>query len=668
MLERLIEHVTQLPAEELRFVTIQDMAICAAWFDSYSAMPAEQRRYAAVTTAREEWLLRVSGLGRATEGRRCQWVLRELIDQVQGGQLGQLKWDEVDMLHHVADLAASAREEGLFTRVRELLEPYKAAVTARRDALRPAPGLPRLSERLRVITSRDIRRARPREIKLFAGIDMPSRGPVMVLSGHIRVLDNVPENCTLVVEDGSCSVDGFVMGKVAATENCEVRENISGVVVVRQGDVRTRNIIDKAYVVAKWGRVHCRHAQSPELVFAGTEICIEDEAVMGRYIAPRIRVNGAVYGGELHASSHVHAGRFRCSDARGLSIVLRRELSCRDYGETPDEEASRLLAKAVRIRRSLDELNDMIQWAEREAEHCAGSGVLFLAQGEVDRAFADRVQKAENRIAALDRITRGLHSLGLAAEEQLLSHTAEAADSGRDAGAADGDFEAELRALSSADSVDRDLQEELAELAEMRAKWVAARSDRRATLALLMRVREREAERTQERQELIEAVERWLGEIGAGVTLPNGDEKGGGPRSKIRGLQRALAALRDRPPDDPLSKRVRSGFMRVTLRTLNSRLERSKIYRARAAELREELTGVCEPLRRDYHIIIEEQGESQSSPARATGLFEDGVRIYSDPFLLGEENPPPGTVVRTSGLSESVGTFVRGLNSVRREA
>jgi len=527
-------------------------------------------------------------------------------------------------------------------------------------------GLPRISTRLHVVAAQDIKAAKPREIKVLAGIDMPSRGPVFVHNGHLRVIDNVPENCILVVEDGSCSVEGFVMGKIAVSGHCEVRENISGVVVARQGNVRTRNIIDKAYVVSKWGDVICRHAQSPELVFAGNEIHVEESAVTGKYIAPRISVNGQVYGGQLHVSHSAVAQKFRQSDARHLDIVLRRDISCRDYGEVPGEEASLRLGKTARIRRRMAELNDMVLCAEREAEHCAGSAIVFLMSGEANRGTIDRLQAAEHRLATLDQIIGAYQSLSLTAEEVLSTMTTQpgstdtqpgpAVESAPSQAEADDSEGAEFATVTDND---RDLKQELEDMGNIRTKLAVSGLDKGLALSILTDIRERLTSYNEERQELIESIERWQDDLNAKLGHAAMLQSDGGKNPKTRLLRRLLKAARERPPEDPLAKRVKSGFMRVAMRTLNSHLERARECQGSIRDLRAEFAQAGEQLRKDYHIIVREERQADAPPPSATGKYEAGVKIYGDPFLLGEESPPSRTVVATPNSGDSPVTYVR---------
>src|SRR5690606_10947834 len=111
-----------------------------------------------------------------------------------------------------------------------------------------------------------------------------------------------------------------------ASQHCEVRENISGMVVVRQGNVRARGIMVRSKVISKWGSVCGKQAESPDLVFAGTEIRIENTTNMGQFKAPEITVLGDVCGGVYHVTKQLTADRFRSAENRNLSIVLRQDL------------------------------------------------------------------------------------------------------------------------------------------------------------------------------------------------------------------------------------------------------------------------------------------------------------------------------------------------------
>ena len=101
------------------------------------------------------------------------------------------------------------------------------------------------------LTPEDLQQGGSRDIKVFAGISIPIRGPVLTHKGDTKIIGGIPEDCVMVVEEGNCYVDGKIMGKIAATGKCEVYDTISGVVIARRGDVRAKSILtDISYMDA----------------------------------------------------------------------------------------------------------------------------------------------------------------------------------------------------------------------------------------------------------------------------------------------------------------------------------------------------------------------------------------------------------------------------------
>ncbi len=661
MLERLIEYIGQLPEQDVASVTIQDAAICAALFESYGGLP-EQKRYVDAAAAVGRWTACSRRSALLTEGRRHQHLLRNLVDRLQDGPLDDFTWDELAVVRCVNGLAHRVHDQDAFACVRGLLEPHIEAVKARLEQLEVTPGLPRVSERLHFVTSEDIRGAGAREIKVFAGIDMQSLGPVLAHTGDIRVLDNVPEDCTLVIENGSCSVEGYVMGKVAATGDCEVRENISGTVVVRKGDVRTRNIIDKAYIVAKRGSVYCRSAQGPALVFAGTEIDIEDQAVMGKYISPEIRVNAEVFGGEYHVSSRIQASRFRRSDPRPMIVVLRCRISCLDYGEVPDETASPLLTRAATLRRRLTALAQVIPVTEREAEQYAGTALRHLTGSADSVESTEKIQAGHDRRTVLDLIVNAYASLASVIEERLLLMTLSLGFEEADPSLLSAKREIDLEPPSSVGAIVPELAEELEQLARLSPIVLGADFTKRQALQLLGHIRSRYTVWYREREERICSVENWQGEPSSTRTESDAPNRPEERFPQVKTLRELASTAQSRAPGDPMAKRLQSGYMRVAQRTVNTLMKRHKKYVDEVRELRQEFSSVAEKLRDNYHILVAQRPRDVQHMPCAEGAFDAGVRLYADPFLLNETDIPDRAMHETSDSRVSAQTFVRNDN------
>lgn len=666
MLDKLIEYVASAPDAEVPLMTLQDMALCQAWFASFQGTTVERRDFGDVPTIVERWARAVRKPSEETEGRRHQWVLRDLIDELQAGNLGALKRDEIDFLLTVLALAQQVKDVALYSRVRDLLSPFANVMESARAALAPAPALPGLSMRLHVVTTIDIQRAPRRDIKRFAGIALPARGPVLAHKGHLKVLGDVPENCTVVVEDGSCSIEGFVVGRVAATENCEVRENISGAVVVRRGSVRARDIVNQARVVSKGEDVVCRRAQMPSLIFAGREIHLMTGAIMGVFIAPHIRIDGEVYGGVFHVSSHLKAVRFRRSDTRPLHIVLRSALSSNDYGEQPDAHARRLLSQAAKLRLKLAGLADMAHHAEREAERFAKTAVQYLwTTGDRHESLAV-LYAIQRRLAVLERLITGYQSLALAAEDRLVfgeTTAIEPSDNTEQASSALAVVEEELEYLVNEGGLDSELRESVEELTKANVRLRRPQLAEEQIVTLLQVIRERLATTTALRDEAEETLAEHERTLSQAAELSDTLKQGFAKRSKVQALRSIVKVLSARSDDDPVVERFQSPFMHVLLHNVNRRLSHVRQYRAESQGLAREFATVRDELRRSHQIHVSEYRQAWEPQAQATGVFDEGVRLSVDPHLVNAPNPPRGSVFLTEASAE-VKTYYRRMSRI----
>ncbi|MCC6699598.1 MAG: hypothetical protein IT365_28490 [Candidatus Hydrogenedentes bacterium] len=673
MLDRLIEHVTKLPVDELGEITLQDIAICASWHHSYRDDAAAQRQFEPLLAAVNAWATHVSERAIVTEGRRHQWVLRELIDLVEAGNTRFLAWDELDLLLTALELGRTNSRPAQFTRVIGILEKHAPALEERHSKMSVTPRLPAVSTRLHVVTEDDISSAKPREITLFAGLNIQGRGPVLLhRSGHLRVLGSVPENCTLVVEEGSCSVDGFVMGKVAASQHCEVRENISGVIVVRQGNIRARNIIGHAYVVSKWGRIHCRQSEAPDLVFGGLGILIEQSVLGGRYLSPTIHVKGEAFGGVFMVTHLLTAGLFRCSDARPLSVVLKTELTCQDYGEEPSPDATKLIAQAAGFRRRIAALQTRISYTQGEAEHAARNAIVYLTGKDQLHPVAERLGEAEHRLAQVSRIRTVLQTLARMAEDRLERlvrvHGAslkEISDSLDDATRHLEDLNSDFAQIESEGGFAHDIKQELADIAGLRARLFGPTGDVRKVGATLQLIRDRLAAWDKESVELAANIAKYENELREVFAGREGTGSAADVLPTVNLLKQLLAAVRSRStsPDDAYARRLQSSFMQLSLRTVGSRMDRLNQLLASLEDLRAQMRTLAETLRKDFQIAVPLDEGAAAAP-KVTGRFETGIKIFADSYLLDDPNPPKGAMLETVNSGDATRSYIRAAGKV----
>lgn len=671
-MERLVEHVIGLPAGELPYVTIQDMAICTSWYETLTPDSAEHKQYAGIRSRLEQWMTSAKQDPARTMARRNQWVLRELIGRLERGEVAELNREELDVLHQTYCLARRTQSRRIFDRVDRLIGPHFVDVDDLRKELPPAPGMPALASRFHIIGAGDIKQAKRRVIERFAGVGLRSIGPVLTLDGHVRVLDSIPDHCTLVVENGSCSIDGYLLGKVAATGDCEVRENIGGVVVVRQGDVRAANIVDRATVISKQGSVYCCDIQGPDLVFAGEQIQVEQRVVAARCFSPKIGVRGNVVGGELHVSDWVYAERFSPDDNRPLTIVLRREITSDDYGEAPEREAVRLVSAAYRLRRRINETTELIRCAEREIDHCAGAAILYLTGGESRREIIDHLRDNELRLAVLDRTIAELNALSLVAEQELQASGQEQGEEGRrlpveavlETMPSIAQLTKEFSRLYQSETLPPEFQADLRAMSKLRTCLVSDKSRRETIINLLSRLRQRLSDRTDERDEIISQIEKAEEPVKALLESQAAQEPEGKTPTKVAVLKKLLNAAKGRPLKDPVVARLQNSATRVVLRTLNARMEQAKMHGQTLAELQGEFEAVTGQLKDEYNTTVEPPGREGLRRARAIGCFESGVKIYGDAFIIDEQEPPQGTVIETRGRADKRKVFTRDLRGV----
>lgn len=661
MLSKLITYASELPADELAEVSLQDIAVCEAWFESFKGNGAQLKKWDSVPDIVEQWTHGVSPRDINTEGRRHQWVLRDLIDLVLGAGNEEVTRDEADFLCATFALTTRVDCPEIFERVNMLLAPHVDRLNAIRSALDPAEGLPALSKRLHPLTARDLIGARPREIRVIAGVDMPCRGPLTTLPGHVKVLGSVPENCTLVVESGCCSVEGYVMGRIAIKEHCEVRENIAGVVISRQGDIRARGIIDQAYVISKAGNVQVRRAESPRLIFAGNSIRIAENAVRGRYASPDIRIGKEARSGRFDASKRITAERFANPSGAGMTIVLRRGFSSEEYGETRPPEANRLVSKALRLRREIANLDSMARGCAQEADQCAQSALYYLCTGEDSRKHVEAIQSAKQRLARLDQVIAGLCSLSASAEEKLARPNPD--DASPDAQSAE-EGDTSFSPCTANEQLDDDLSDEFTEMRGVRDKLGTAQQSRKVTSSLLVRLRERLAGWTQEHQDLEAKIARNETELQKVANLTSVLEKTRGRRSHVDILRQILVTAKSRPKNDPLAKKIDTSFVTLMVRTVTKCQDRVRTYREHILKKRRNFQKCSDQLLREFQIVMTLETPDGKHGPTATGRFDAGTMLFTDPFAAEENTPPPGTSREIRDSGDEVKTYVRTLRGI----
>jgi hypothetical protein len=114
------------------------------------------------------------------------------------------------------------------------------------------------------------------------------------------------------------------------------------------------------------------------------------------------------------------------------------------------------------------------------------------------------------------------------------------------------------------------------------------------------------------------------------------DGEGTVQSSKAEVLGRLVNTASRRPPGDPLAVRLGATFMRLMLRTVNSRKQRLLNYRGMSAQFKGEIRRDTEKVLYDYNVSVEEPGNNYEAPPEAKGTFGSGVTIASERYSLAE--------------------------------
>lgn len=647
-MRRLLEYVASAPDDDVPLLTIQDMALCQVWLANDGGDEEPVAGQEALAGRIQHWLAEAHSPSRPSEGRRSQTLLRELIDRIEAGHVDQMSRDELDLLEAVYGLAQAAKHADKFERVRRVIAPYRTRIASRRRSVEDVRGMPALAKRLMVVNSEDIRRSPQREVRMLAGVELPSRGPVLTHNGHLRVLGDVPENATLVVEEAACVVDGFVMGRVAASGSCEILENVSGVVISRNGDIRVRNIVDGAYVVAKRGWVHSRRCQGARLVFAGACLRIVDQAARSRLFAPIIDIEGAAESGELHVSKRAEADVFAADGDSPLNIVFRRSLSCKDYGEDPGKTMAADVSHAIRLRAEVLHLRQQMQLAIQSAEQCAEAALMHLLAGDESGRLAKEMASAHRRLEVLHRILVGMRTMYSHAEAELENVASEdAANAHADSDTLVADIEDEIDHLLADLPEESELAAERAHMSDVRSRLEGERGDCRALTTTMAGLADRLKRWRSECEDLNETLHRSQDALRKQIAATGLLSEGPAARSKVLALQQVVARAKAQPEGHKLRQRLESSFVTLMLKTIHKRLADAKKVKERLETSESGFAQARDHVWTSYQMRI---GDEDSAEHRmiAEGRFEAGVRLYADAMYLTEnarDLPEEGSVV-----------------------
>lgn len=650
MYEGLIKYISEMPDDQVPHVYLENMAVCAAWFDSYRDQPEATEPFHALKQKFDVWVRAVEPLKEETEGFRQQPLLRDLVDEISRGNLMNLIREELDVIHFAWGFMQRTGKPEIFDRFSVMLDPHIKAVSARREELPLCPGIAGLGQRIAIHTTEEIKAAPARDVKIFAGLDAPLRGPLLVCSGDTKIVGDIPDGHGVAVEGGNCTVSGRVNGKLAATNNCEIFGHVAGVVVSRKGTIRARSLLTQSVAVAKEGSLMVTSVEGARTAFGCNTVRVTQGVNSANLSGRHIEIRGDAQGGKIQTSEYLSATRF-CNAEKKLAIVLRRGLSPQDYGEVLLIESLRLLTNAIKLRQKLSNLTEMHDLAEREADEYAGNVLVFLVGDEGSASRVSNLQGLQRRHAYMSRLAATAHALVGYIEERIANGPNQES-SGAEERALLEDLQRELGMLASEGQVEPAVQEAQRTLINM----VKRLGGNMVLPSVLHKLLEEVSNRQREYSVDVARVEALIRKeddiinstAGKTAILDKARESG----NRVALLNQLIAAARAKMGSTPFHKRLLERYVKIMQRNIEARLAHATAYRAAIRQTEERIEGIRDKLWTEFQISLPLhvlKGWNRDG-AKVTGQFDSEVTIASWPHLVEDGRPGELGYLLTPGL------------------
>jgi hypothetical protein len=188
MFECLAKYVIAQPEEKIGEISLEDLALCTAWYNSFDNQPEMTEEYAGFPDVLDHWISNVTQPTNETEGFRQQPLLRALLRKIEISGIDKLSPCGIEFLFFATGLMQRTPNKHLFERPIKCITPHNESLSKRRNLCRGEPGLPSLEEHITILGIGELMAAKPREIKTLAGIPMTYRGPVSAHKGDVKIL------------------------------------------------------------------------------------------------------------------------------------------------------------------------------------------------------------------------------------------------------------------------------------------------------------------------------------------------------------------------------------------------------------------------------------------------------------------------------------------------
>lgn len=634
MFTPLIEFLKTVKPEDVGGIDLEEIALIQALRTSYPPDSKDAKELSYVPDLVNNWLKLDFDELTPAFNMRMQPLLRNVLNTLIEGGVKELSPYQTQYLLSVSDLLEKVKGTDKNNRLLQLLRNSKEKLLNKITG-DEVSGLPDLLNTFRFTTAKEIEKSSRKNITTFGGIDLSLNGPMLKHTGDIKVLDYVPDDTMLQVEDGNCYVSGYVLGHVSATGQCEVKENIAGTVIADQGSVHARNILKKAYVVSKWNDVITENTQEPELVFAGKKLHVHGKVFLGNYVAPAIQVDGEISGGELSFSETCNAQRFSLPQSRNLILELQDRISCDVYGGLIDPEAGRLIASINKVKTRQEHVTKMVKVIHAECEHFATNGIMYLLGGDIVHSQLEEITRKQRRIAFLERIINGIDGLAQNAHIHLIQQQRRRAKRQLATYGTTSmeEINEDLLTVKDASDLDADLVQEGQELHNMTMSMARREPVSMIELNKLDSKKQKWVNEKYTVAKELAQLEMNVRKPLANNSLINSQDEN---TSKMKLLNQLIQSTKNRPNEDPVVQRARSSFVQFAIRTIEQRKHRMLNHRNLLIQLSDEYDQLCAKLKSKHNLDPPVEDDETPSPV-ATGIFDQDIIICTDKYLL--ENP-----------------------------
>jgi hypothetical protein len=604
MYERLASIVTASPVDAIGSFYLEDIALCATWYESHEEDAGITERFSELKQAFDHWVRDAVAPRTDTEGFRQQPLIRELIGELTEGHVSRLERDELDLLYFTVAFARRSGKLDIFRRVLSCTAPYMNSIERVRKKKSLIPGCPNLGNRYAVVDASDLQAAELRDVKTFGGLTLPIRGPIYVREGGLKIMSDIPAGCTVAVDKGSCCVRGNVEGILAATESIDITDNISGVAISRCSSIGAKVLLDQSTLVSKEDTVRSVSSEGPKLAYAARKITIRGDAIGGRYFARKVEIGGDMVGGDLYSTERATARSFITTDGRPLRVCLLRGLSCKDYGEVLSTESNKLLNTAMKLRQRLNHLEGLGELAEQEADDLAGN-ILMYVLGEGDsKDRINKIQKRRRRLSFLDRLLAGIRALVMAAEDRINNcEPAEDGASGEDMATLD-ELRQELTSLSNEGSIEPELHEHKEDIIYLGRKLQRRGIVRMGLEQVLDRLLMKDAIIREWADTLASELLKEELEIERVIGRAALLERARAECSRVEVLMQLVAASRKRPTSDIFKQRLNDRQVKLLQRTMENRNSRASSYHVTCRDVQHRIEEVRKKMWTDYKVSL----------------------------------------------------------------